>query len=152
MARSRQNVILLRWQWLSIKHMKDFHCRMRSYQFPSHPKFPSECILTAIHIWESRCYFVLDAAVILVALNKLLYLLRFVYSLSFWLLICSGYEPVYRASRTWGRPCQSRVTCFWELGDEFDKSVRFQNPITLSKLLAACNSLACSIFTLVCSI
>ena len=83
MARSRQNVILLRWQWLSIKDMKDFHCRMRSYQLPSHPKFPSECILNAIYIWESRCYFVLDAAVILVELNKLLYLLRFVYSLSF---------------------------------------------------------------------
>ena len=54
---------------------------MRSYQFPSHPKFPSECILNAIYIWESRCYFILDAAVILVELNKFLYLLRFDFSL-----------------------------------------------------------------------
>ena len=69
MARSRQNVVLLRWQWLSIKHMKDFNRRMRSYLFPVHSKFPSECILTVIHIRESR-YFVLDAAVPLVEFNE----------------------------------------------------------------------------------
>ena len=74
-------------------------------------------------------------------ITMLFLLWSFVYSLLFWWLICSGYEPVvYRARGTRGRLCHSRVTCFESvgisecLGDESDKSARFQKPTTVIEI------------------
>lgn len=73
-------------------------------------------------------------------ITMLFFLWNIVYSLQFWWLICCGYKPVYRARGTWGRPCHSRVTCIrerrhiWDLGDEFDKSARFQKPTTVNEI------------------
>lgn len=69
------------------------------------------------------------------------FLWNIVHSLQFRWLICCGYQPVYRARGTWGRPCHSRVTCIrerrhiWELGgDEFNESAHFQKPTTMNEI------------------
>ena len=116
-----------------IGHERSLSNRLRAWSHPRKKHILCRFYLWAyfncvIHTWESCCYFVF-------------FLWSFVYSLLFWWLICSGYEPVYRARGTWGRPCHSRVTCFWErrhisecLGDEFDKSARFQKPTTVNEI------------------